>query len=125
MLHCDFALAGAVHDLLGRVGAAKIAEAFDEHGLHLSVRVPASSYPELAARLATGPSVVAGSSVSPTMTVAAMMGQPGQRPLERGEIGYLEWVLLVNQAIEIKAQYLNAVQRRNEIAFRIEELQGL
>ena len=50
-LHCDFALAGSVHDLLARVGAAKTAEAFDEHGLHLSVRVPASSYPELAERL--------------------------------------------------------------------------
>lgn len=44
--------------------------------------------------------------------------------LERGEISYLEWVILVNQSIDIKAQYLNAIQRQNEIAFRIEELLG-
>lgn len=44
--------------------------------------------------------------------------------LERGEIGYLEWVILVNQSIEIKARYLDAVERQNEIAFKIEELQG-
>lgn len=50
-LHCDFALASSVHELLARVGAGKTAEAFDEHGLHLSLRVPASSYPELAERL--------------------------------------------------------------------------
>ncbi len=46
------------------------------------------------------------------------------RRLERGEIGYLEWVILVNQSIEIKARYLDAVQRQNEVAFKIEELQG-
>ena len=50
-LHCDFALAATVHELLARTGAAKTGEVFDEHGLHLSVRVPASSYAELAARL--------------------------------------------------------------------------
>ena len=50
-LHCDFALAAAVHDLLARAGAEKTGESFDEHGLHLSMRVPASSYPELAERL--------------------------------------------------------------------------
>ena len=50
-LHCDFALAATVHELLARTGAAKTGEVFDEHGLHLSLRVPASSYAELAARL--------------------------------------------------------------------------
>lgn len=44
--------------------------------------------------------------------------------LERGEIGYLEWVIQTNQSIEIQARYLDAVQRQNEIAFKIEELQG-
>lgn len=44
--------------------------------------------------------------------------------LDRGEISYLEWVILVNQSIDIKAQYLNAVQRQNDIAFRIEEILG-
>ena len=50
-LHCDFALAATVHELLARTGAAKTGEVFDEHGLHLSLRVPASSYPGLAERL--------------------------------------------------------------------------
>lgn len=46
------------------------------------------------------------------------------RRLDRGEIGYLEWVMLVNQSIDIKARHLDAIQRQNEIAFGIEELQG-
>ncbi len=50
-LHCDFALAAAVHDLLARHGGHKTAEAFDPQGLHLSVRLPASSYDALADRL--------------------------------------------------------------------------
>ena len=50
-LHCDFALAGAVHGLLEPHGALKSAEAFDEHGLHLSLRLPASSFEALAERL--------------------------------------------------------------------------
>ena len=50
-LHCDFALAAAVRDLLARHGADGTTEAFDEHGVHLSFRVPASSYEELGVRL--------------------------------------------------------------------------
>jgi uncharacterized YigZ family protein len=50
-LHCDFALAAGVHDLLARHGAQKTGETFDEHGLHLSLRLPASSYEGLADRL--------------------------------------------------------------------------
>ena len=50
-LACDFALSGAVHALLESVGAQKLAESFDETGLHVRLRLPASSYPALADRL--------------------------------------------------------------------------
>lgn len=50
-LDCDFALAGPVHDVLARHEAVKTGESFDEHGLHLSLRLPASSYDALADRL--------------------------------------------------------------------------
>lgn len=50
-LACDFALAGAVHGLLEATGAQKLDESFDEHGLHLRLRLPASSYVALADRL--------------------------------------------------------------------------
>ena len=50
-LACDFALSGAVHGLLEATGAQKLDESFDEHGLHLRLRLPASSYPALADRL--------------------------------------------------------------------------
>lgn len=46
------------------------------------------------------------------------------RRLGAGDIGYLEWVILVNQSIQINADYLNAVQKRNEAAVEIELLQG-
>lgn len=50
-LACDFALSGAVHGLLDSTGAQKLGESFDEHGLHLRLRLPASSYAALADRL--------------------------------------------------------------------------
>lgn len=50
-VRCDFALSGSVHSLLGAVAACKLAEDFDEHGLHLRLRLPASNYDTLARRL--------------------------------------------------------------------------
>jgi len=50
-LACEFALSGSVHGLLEAFSASKLTESFDEHGLRLSLRLPASSYEALAARL--------------------------------------------------------------------------
>jgi len=50
-LDCDFALAAAVHALLEAFAAEKLGERFDEHGLHLRLRLPASSFGALAERL--------------------------------------------------------------------------
>jgi uncharacterized YigZ family protein len=50
-LSCDFALAGAVHGILATVAAEKLAEAFDEHGLRLRLRLPTAMYPVMAERL--------------------------------------------------------------------------
>jgi uncharacterized YigZ family protein len=50
-LACAFALSGDLYGLIGRLGAEKLAEAFDERGLRLRLRLPASSYDELARRL--------------------------------------------------------------------------
>ena len=41
--------------------------------------------------------------------------------LNAGEIGYLEWVMIVNQAIQIKSEYLNYVQQLNDAAIEIEK----
>jgi uncharacterized YigZ family protein len=50
-LRCEFALSGAVHALLTALQAEKTAEAFDEHGLRLRLRLPATMVGNLAARL--------------------------------------------------------------------------
>jgi putative IMPACT (imprinted ancient) family translation regulator len=50
-LRCDFALAGAVHALLGAHAAEKLAESFEIDGLRLRLRLPASSFAVLAGRL--------------------------------------------------------------------------
>jgi putative IMPACT (imprinted ancient) family translation regulator len=47
----DFALSGPLHGLLEDFGARKLDESFDEHGLHLRLRLPASSFGDLADRL--------------------------------------------------------------------------
>ncbi len=44
--------------------------------------------------------------------------------LNSGDIGYLEWVILVNQAIQVRVDYLDAIQRQNQAAFEIEKLLG-
>ncbi|KFN43756.1 hypothetical protein N790_10970 [Arenimonas malthae CC-JY-1] len=50
-LACDFAHSGGAHALLDGLGAVKLAETFDEDGLRLRFRLPASSYDTVAARL--------------------------------------------------------------------------
>jgi putative IMPACT (imprinted ancient) family translation regulator len=50
-LAADFALAGPLHGLFDALGAQKLDEGFDEHGLHLRLRLPASSFDALADRL--------------------------------------------------------------------------
>lgn len=47
----EFALSGPLHGLLDALGARKLDESFDEHGLHLRLRLPASSFGDLADRL--------------------------------------------------------------------------
>ncbi len=39
-----------------------------------------------------------------------------------GEINYLEWVMLINQAISIKSAYVDAVQQYNELSIHLETL---
>jgi cobalt-zinc-cadmium resistance protein CzcA len=45
--------------------------------------------------------------------------------LNSGESGYLEWVLLINQALEIRSGYLQVVDQLNESAFLMEKLSGI
>lgn len=50
-IRCEFALANAVHSLLPIHAAEKLSETFDEQGLRLRLRLPASMLPSLAQRL--------------------------------------------------------------------------
>lgn len=50
-LHCEFALSGAVHALIAQAGAQKLAESFDERGLRLRLRLPATMVTEVSERL--------------------------------------------------------------------------
>jgi len=50
-LTCDFSLANSVHSLLQSHSASKLAESFDEQGLRLRLRLPASMFDGLAQRL--------------------------------------------------------------------------
>lgn len=44
--------------------------------------------------------------------------------LAAGEIDYLQWVILINQSLDIRGQYYAAVQQLNDAAFEIERLNG-
>jgi cobalt-zinc-cadmium resistance protein CzcA len=45
--------------------------------------------------------------------------------LNSGEIGYLDWVILINQAIQIRSEYFNTVQQLNEAAFEVEKISAI
>ena len=51
--------------------------------------------------------------------------QTASNRLQSGEINYLDWVLLVNEAIDIRAQYFQVAEQFNASAFEIEKLQGI
>jgi cobalt-zinc-cadmium resistance protein CzcA len=55
---------------------------------------------------------------------AFVIMESASKRLQAGEIGYLDWVILINQSIGIRGEYLNAVKRHNEVAFEIEKLTG-
>ncbi|HUC80160.1 MAG TPA: TolC family protein, partial [Flavisolibacter sp.] len=42
--------------------------------------------------------------------------------LQAGEIAYLDWVIIVNNAISVRSDYYQLVQQHNEAAFQIEKL---
>lgn len=48
----------------------------------------------------------------------------GQQLLH-GSIGFLEWVLLVNQGISVRNDYLNAADRYNQAVFQLEKITGI
>lgn len=45
--------------------------------------------------------------------------------LTGGEIGYLEWVILVNQALELRSNYFSVADQLNQSAFTVERLSGI
>jgi cobalt-zinc-cadmium resistance protein CzcA len=56
---------------------------------------------------------------------AALMIAGANKRMSAGEIGYLEWVMLVNQALEIRGNYFTLVEELNNAAFMVEKLSGL
>ena len=45
--------------------------------------------------------------------------------LNAGEIGYLDWVILINQSIQLRNEYYDKVQQFNEAAFEIERITAI
>jgi len=56
---------------------------------------------------------------------AATIIQGANKRLNSGETGYLEWVILINQALEIRSGYLQVVEQLNASAFLMEKLSGI
>ncbi len=55
---------------------------------------------------------------------SAVISSAGKR-LTSGEIGYLDWVILVNQALDMRSSYFNVVDQLNQSAFMVEKLSGI
>lgn len=48
--------------------------------------------------------------------------QSASKRLQTGEINYVEWVMMVNQSISIRSEYLQVIQQLNDVTFSIEQL---
>ena len=44
------------------------------------------------------------------------------KKLMLGEIGYLNWTILINQAMQVRNDYFNIVEQMNEAAIKMEQL---
>jgi cobalt-zinc-cadmium resistance protein CzcA len=53
---------------------------------------------------------------------AALLMQAATQKLTAGDINYLDWVVLMNQSIQTRANYYAAVAQYNEAAFELEKL---
>ncbi len=53
---------------------------------------------------------------------ANLLIEVATKKLAAGEVGYLEWVMIVNQAIQIQNEYFNYVQQLNDGAIEIEKI---
>ncbi|MFY0254077.1 CusA/CzcA family heavy metal efflux RND transporter [Chitinophaga sp. 30R24] len=56
---------------------------------------------------------------------AATIIDGANKRLRGGDTGYLEWVILVNQAMEIRSSYFTVVEQLNQSAFTVEKLSGI
>lgn len=56
---------------------------------------------------------------------ASLIIAGANKRMAAGEIGYLEWVMLINQALEIRGNYFTVVEELNNAVFTIEKLSAL
>ncbi|MEY3209108.1 MAG: hypothetical protein RL064_1139 [Bacteroidota bacterium] len=57
-----------------------------------------------------------------SMPNAELLITTATNKLNLGEIGYLEWVMIVNQAMQVRSEYFNYIQQLNEAAIEIEKI---
>ncbi|MBZ4192581.1 CusA/CzcA family heavy metal efflux RND transporter [Niabella beijingensis] len=56
---------------------------------------------------------------------AATVINGASKRMNSGEISYLDWVILVNQALETRSRYFEMVEQLNQSAFTVEKLSGI
>lgn len=58
------------------------------------------------------------------LTQASLMIKQADLAYRHGEINYLEWTVLMNNAVQIQLQYINVIQQYNETIIELEYLTG-
>ncbi|MFM7839822.1 MAG: efflux RND transporter permease subunit, partial [Chitinophagaceae bacterium] len=56
---------------------------------------------------------------------ALQIQQAAEKRLGSGDINYLDWVILINQTIDVQNQYLSLIEQCNESAFEMERITGI
>ena len=56
---------------------------------------------------------------------AAVSMQAASDKFSAGEIGFIDWMILVNQAMQVRSNYFDVIERMNAAAFEIEKIAAI
>jgi cobalt-zinc-cadmium resistance protein CzcA len=56
---------------------------------------------------------------------SATVIEAANKRFQSGDTGYLEWVILVNQALDMRSSYFNVIEQLNQSAITVEKLSGV
>ncbi len=104
-----------------KINASKVSRSIAENSFQQESNLMQNQFKSTVAQYSTNLATVNYYETS-ALKDAALILEAAQKQFNNGEINYLDWVLLTNQAIGIQSNYLDAVKNLNETIIQINYL---